>query len=127
MYICGLNSNLKCIFNSTFEKKHQNCMSYMKRLSKCPYLKKPHLPRKIPGCATDLLSFRFFIEIFSSTFFKRISLILPRAKAQVLKDLIHYTCTTQKISCHSFLRIWSHLLKKSSMENFFFCAVMPPY
>ena len=24
---------------------------------------------------------------------------------------------------HSFLRIWSHLLKKSSMENFIFCAV----
>ena len=23
----------------------------------------------------------------------------------------------------SFLRIWSHLLKKSSMENFIFCAV----
>ena len=124
MYICGLNSDLKCIFNSTFEKKHQNCMSYMKRLSKCPYLKKPHLPRKIPGCATDLLSFRFFIEFFSSTFFKRISLILPRAKAQVLKDLIHYTCTTQKMKfsikdffskCDkipSFLRIWSHLLKK---------------
>ena len=24
---------------------------------------------------------------------------------------------------HSFLRIWSHLMKKSLMENFFFCAV----
>ena len=24
---------------------------------------------------------------------------------------------------HSFLRIWSHLLKKSLMENFNFCAV----
>ena len=24
----------------------------------------------------------------------------------------------------SFLRIWSHLLKKSLMENFIFCAVM---
>ena len=24
---------------------------------------------------------------------------------------------------HSFLRIWSHLLKKSLMENFIFCAV----
>ena len=26
----------------------------------------------------------------------------------------------------SFLRIWSHLLKKSSMENFNFCAVILP-
>ena len=25
----------------------------------------------------------------------------------------------------SFLRIWSHLLKKSLMENFIFCAVKP--
>ena len=25
---------------------------------------------------------------------------------------------------HSFLRIWSHLLKKSLMENFIFCAVI---
>ena len=24
---------------------------------------------------------------------------------------------------HTFLRIWSHLLKKSIMENFIFCAV----
>ena len=24
---------------------------------------------------------------------------------------------------HSFLRIWLHLLKKSLMENFFFCSV----
>ena len=24
---------------------------------------------------------------------------------------------------HSFLRIWSHLLKESLMENFIFCAV----
>ena len=25
---------------------------------------------------------------------------------------------------HSFLRIWSHLRKKSLMENFIFCAVI---
>ena len=25
----------------------------------------------------------------------------------------------------SFLRIWSHLLKKSAMKNFIFCAVIP--
>ena len=27
---------------------------------------------------------------------------------------------------YSFLRIWSHLLKKSVMENFIFCAVFSP-
>ena len=26
----------------------------------------------------------------------------------------------------SFMRIWSHLLKKSLMENFIFCAVLFP-
>ena len=26
---------------------------------------------------------------------------------------------------HSFLRIWSHLLKKSLVENFIFCVVVP--
>ena len=26
---------------------------------------------------------------------------------------------------HGFLRVWSHLLKKSLMENFIFCAVYP--
>ena len=25
---------------------------------------------------------------------------------------------------HSFLRIWSHLLKKSLVENFIFCAML---
>ena len=45
--------------------------------------------------------------------------------------------TTQKMKCfikdffskcdqiRSFLRIWSHLLKKFLMENFIFCAVIP--
>ena len=40
-----------------------------------------------------------------------------------------WTCTAQKIkfSIKDFfrkLRIWSHLLKKSLMENFLFCAVL---
>ena len=35
------------------------CMSYMKCLSKCPYSKKPFLPRKNSGCApvTPILAF----------------------------------------------------------------------
>ena len=47
-----------------------------------------------------------------------------------------FTCTSQKMKfsikdffskydqIRSFLRIWSHLLKKSFMENFIFCAVL---
>ena len=28
---------------------------------------------------------------------------------------------------HSFLRIWSHLLKKTLMENFFLCSAVQPF
>ena len=31
--------------------------------------------------------------------------------------------TAQKMKFPSFLRIWPHLLKKSVVENFIFCAV----
>ena len=56
MCVYGLNSHLKY---SILEKRKSNFspagsffwMSYMKRLSKCPYSKKPPLPRNIVGCA----------------------------------------------------------------------------
>ena len=35
---------------------------------------------------------------------------------------LHESFTTQKMKLRK-LRIWSHLLKKSLMENFIFCAV----
>ena len=51
--------------------------------------------------------------------------------------LVHYTVQKMKFSIvdffskcdqiRSFLRIWSHLLKKSTMENFIFCAVFRFY
>ena len=52
-----------------------------------------------------------------------------------VKLLLHLRHTTQKMNfsimdffskcdqVRSFLRIWSHLLKKSVIENFIFCAV----
>ena len=54
----------------------------------------------------------------------------------VLTNQIEATSTAQKMKfsikdffskcdqIRSFLRIWSHLLKKSLMENFIFCAVI---
>ena len=48
----------------------------------------------------------------------------------------HVTCNAQRMKfsikdlvskfdqIRNFLRIWSHLLKKSLMENFIFCAVL---
>ena len=60
LYVCidRLNSNLDCSFKGFFEKTLKFfpagrffCMSYMKRLSKCLYSKKPPLTRKISGCA----------------------------------------------------------------------------
>ena len=46
-----------------------------------------------------------------------------------LCSLMVFTFTAQKMNFSikdffSFLRIWLHLLKKSSMENFIFCAVI---
>ena len=50
--------------------------------------------------------------------------------------LVSFSCTPQKMKfpikdffskcdqIRSFLRIWSHLLKKSLMENFIFCAML---
>ena len=60
MFIYGLNSHLKCSFKSILENKTPKCfpagpsfgVSYMERLSKCPYLKKPQI---IPSCAPELL------------------------------------------------------------------------
>ena len=46
-----------------------------------------------------------------------------------LKELRNYNrklflCLPKCDQIRSFLRIWSHLLKKSLMENFIFCAVV---
>ena len=53
--------------------------------------------------------------------------------AQTPKISLHYTAQKMKFSIKNFfskydesrrkLRIWSHLLKKSLLENFIFCAV----
>ena len=40
-----------------------------------------------------------------------------------IKDLFR-KCDQIRSFLGSFLRIWSHLLKKSLMENFIFCAVL---
>ena len=45
---------------------------------------------------------------------------------QTLRKKMKFFTNTIISKCdkiHSFLRIWSHLLKKSLMENFIFCAV----
>ena len=51
--------------------------------------------------------------------------------------MVPVACTAQKMKfsfkdffskcdqIHKKLRIWSHLLKKSLVENFIFCAVLP--
>ena len=63
LFVCiyGLNSHSKCSFQSILEKKEQNlslqcffCISYMKRLSKCPYSKKLPLSQKAAGCAPEI-------------------------------------------------------------------------
>ena len=51
---------------------------------------------------------------------------LPYIASTCIRPIYH--CTKMKFSIKDFsskLRIWSHLLKKSLMENFIFCAVHP--
>ena len=72
--ICVLNYYLKCSFKSISEKKDQNfpltrpSFLYTKRLSKCPYPKKPPLPWIIPGCAPG---FPVNMRRFSKQLFNR--------------------------------------------------------
>ena len=67
----------------------------------------------------------FYFRLFHLTF-KNKHLALPRwtkaDTAQKMKFFIKDSSSKFDQSC-SFLQIWSHLLKKSLMENFIFCAV----
>ena len=63
------------------------------------------------------------LQIRLHTFFKNSRDNLTQCTAQKMKFSIKdYFSKCDQI--RSFLRIWSHLLKKSLMENFIFCAVM---
>ena len=62
--IYGLSSHFKCSFKSILGKKNFPArfffsVSHVKRLSKCPYSKKPPLPRKIPGCVPADITFLY--------------------------------------------------------------------
>ena len=64
---------------------------------------------------------------------KSCSEVLLQKAMFTIVDLVGYTAQKMKFSIkdfsskcdqvRSFLRIWSHLLDKSLMENFVFCAV----
>ena len=63
------------------------------------------------------ISIIFFVHHFL------LSLMILNYTAQKMKFSIEdYFSKCDKI--HSYLRIWSYLLKKSLMENFIFCAVL---
>ena len=67
---------------------------------------------------------RCLIVVFSIKFFSVTTRIQTRCyTAQKIKFSIEdFFSKCDQI--RSFIRIWSHLLKKSSMENFIFCAVL---
>ena len=62
----------------------------------------------------------YFQQKFLMHIFYNIKLSLP---SNIVNTLVATNALKMKFSIRSFLRIWSHLLKKSSMENFIFCAV----
>ena len=76
---------------------------------------------------------RFFFVIFDkkcrAITFKCLLLFIALGQV-VFKEKVNFINTTSfnysstKTWLISFLRIWSHLLKKSVMENFIFCAVI---
>ena len=97
-------------------------------LSKCSYFQKPPLPWKIFGYAPGIV-YRKNNKIEKWKRHQR--KILKQCSAQYQK--IISTVEKMKLTIkdflskwdgiRSFLRIWSHLLNKSLMENFIFCAV----
>ena len=68
-----------------------------------------HLSQSCPINFYDIQTFHFLVIVDT---------------AQKLKFSIKYFFSKCD-QIHSFLRIWSHLLKRSLMENFIFCAVWP--
>ena len=64
------------------------------------------------------ISFQLFFEI---------TLTIIEIFSQYVAQKMKFSITDFFSKCdqiRSFLRIWSHLLKKSVMENFIFCAVV---
>ena len=76
-----------------------------------------------------------FGKALQSTYKELVKDIGPSDENETLMKVINFQDTTQKMKfsvkdffskrdqIRSFLRIWSHLLKKSLMENFVFCAM----
>ena len=63
----------------------------------------------------QFLAYLFLFEHFT---------VLPHTAQKIKFSIKEFFSKCDQI--HSFLRIWSHLMKKSLMENFF-CAVAPPF
>ena len=59
-------------------------------------------------------------KIFKNDLLPKLLLLVPAQKMKFCITDFFSKCD----QIRSFLRIWSHLLKKSVMENFIFCAVL---
>ena len=98
--------------------------SYNHRLSTMVAERNSAQITSISMCIADFLNFittRQEICIFNWT-------IISQGAGFFLSSLFLY-CAKMKFSIKdffSFLRIWSHLLKKSLMENLIFCALLLP-
>ena len=100
---CFLERRQQALFNLRIFD-HSSCWFHNKTLQRCHALKtnnrKRYYKRTVP---------QFEHSIFSP---------LPLHKKFSIEDFLG-KCN----QIRSFLRIWSHLQKKSSIENFIFCAV----
>ena len=66
-------------------------------------------------------------KLSSNSFHLQINLLRPKLRhysfLRIWSHSLKKSLMENFIFCYSFLRIWSHSLKKSLMENFIFCAV----
>ena len=74
----------------------------------------------------EYLANSMFLEYFNNEFYHKSTSNLYLLSTTVTTQKMKFAIKDFSSKCdqiRNFLRIWSHLLKKSLMENFIFCAV----
>ena len=95
----------------------------------CIFVKKETLARVFSCRLCKIFNSTFFCRtplVASSSYYKRFETFSKTRTLSATAQKMKFSIKDYFSKCdqiRSFLRIWSHLLKKSLMENFTFCAV----
>ena len=96
------------------------------KVSEYGVISSPYFPLFSPNTRKYRPEITSYVDTFHAAFILRLSLKLSRNTAQKMNFSIkNFFSKCDQI--RRILRIWSHLLKKSLMENFIFCAVFSPH